>query len=64
MAHDLILDLDDALISRLETKAWANNRSLEEQLRHMITTAAYLDVNPPSMTNSAPVTKRDSSDSR
>jgi plasmid stability protein len=61
---DLLLDLDDELIARLECKAKLNNRTLEDQLRHIITTASYRAVRPPSMTNSAPVTKRDSSDNR
>jgi plasmid stability protein len=61
---DMLLRLDDDLIAQLTLKADLKGRSLEEELRDIITTAAYRAVRPPSMANSAPVTKRDSSDSK
>jgi antitoxin FitA len=39
---DVVIDLDDDLIDLLRTKAEINGRSLEEQIRVMLGTAASL----------------------
>jgi plasmid stability protein len=64
MGQDVIIDLDDEVIERWKRKAQVNGRSLEEELREIITISSHRAVKPPSMTNSAPVTKLDSSDKR
>jgi len=39
---DVVLDLDDSLIQRLETKAELKGRTLEEQIREIVRRAAPL----------------------
>ena len=40
MAQEITVDLDDAVVQRLKERAVANDRSLEDELRDVLTRAA------------------------